>query len=413
MAECLLEPFDVDGMSVLGCDHLREIEREAVCVVELERILAGNHRLMAQLLHAGEPSFDRLEETLFFGARDALDVRFLRRELRINLPHHAGHRARERRERRLAPAQEPGVTDRAAQNAPQDVAAPLVGRIDTIGQQERDGARVVGEHAIGSAGGTVIIGPPHDLDRVRDNRLKEIGIEVGRHVLHHRGDALEAGSGIHRGLGQILPRPVGLQVVLHKDEVPDLELLPLLVQAHELFCGELTPAALGPGTQVHVQLGVGPGRTGIGHLPEVVLVPETENAAVGDAGDLPPQLARFIVGVVHRDVEAVGIDAEPLITGHPVPRVFDRFLLEIVAEGEVAEHLEERVVACRVADLLQVVVLPARADALLAGHRTRVVATFQALKHPLELHHSGVGEQQRGVIGRYERPARHLLVGPG
>src|SRR5439155_10368684 len=58
----------------------------------------------------------------------------------------------------------------------------------------------------------------------------------------------------HRGLGQILPRPVGLQVVLHKDEVPDLELLPLLVQAHELFCGELTPAALGPGTQVDVQL---------------------------------------------------------------------------------------------------------------------------------------------------------------
>ena len=198
---------------------------------------------------------------------------------------------------------------------------------------------------------------------------------------------------------------------MHEDEVPDLELLPFLVQAHELFSGQLTSAALAPGTQVDVQLGVRAGWAGIGHLPEIVLVAQAEDPAVRDAGDLPPQLPRFIVGMVHRDIQPVGIDAEPLAARHPFPGVFDRLLLEVIAEGEVAEHLEERVVARGVTHLLEVVVLPAGADALLAGYRARVVAAFQPLKHPLELHHAGVRKEQRGVVRGDERGARHLVVG--
>ena len=47
LPQCLLEPLDVDGMPVLRGDHLREIEREAIGVVELERILTRNHGLVA------------------------------------------------------------------------------------------------------------------------------------------------------------------------------------------------------------------------------------------------------------------------------------------------------------------------------------------------------------------------------
>jgi hypothetical protein len=43
----------------------------------------------------------------------------------------------------------------------------------------------------------------------------------------------------------------------------------------------------------------------------------------------------------------------------------DGFLLEVVAEGPVAEHLEERVVIGVEADVVEVVVLAAGADALL------------------------------------------------
>src|SRR5882762_8451300 len=109
-------------MAVLRRDHLREIERESIRVVQLEGILAGNDRLMTQLLHPREAALDRLEEPLLLGTRDALDVRFLRAELRIDIAHHARDRADEWRERGLAPAQEPDVPHRAPQNAPQDVA---------------------------------------------------------------------------------------------------------------------------------------------------------------------------------------------------------------------------------------------------------------------------------------------------
>ena len=48
-----------------------------------------------------------------------------------------------------------------------------------------------------------------------------------------------------------------------------------------------------------------------------------------------------------------------------LPSPFNGFFLEVVAEGPVAEHLEEGVVVGVVADVFEVVVLAAGADALL------------------------------------------------
>src|SRR5213593_1284925 len=114
--------------------------------------------------------------------------------------------------------------------------------------------------------------------------------------------------------------------------------------------------------------------------------------------------------MVHCYIQAVRIDAEPLAARHPFPGVCDRFLLEVVAEREVAEHLEEGVMTGGVADLLEVVMLATRPDALLAGDRTRIVTSLQTLKHALELHHAGIGEQQRGVIRGDQARAWDFLV---
>src|SRR5512138_801248 len=92
------------------------------------------------------------------------------------------------------------------------------------------------------------------------------------------------------------------------------------------------------------------------------------------------------------------------LLGDPLPREVNRVTLEVVAEGEVAEHLEERVVPVGVAYLLEIVVLPASSDALLCGNSTTPVRRIlQTKEDALELHHSGVGEQQRRVIRRDER----------
>ena len=62
-------------------------------------------------------------------------------------------------------------------------------------------------------------------------------------------------------------------------------------------------------------------------------------------------------------MQALPIEREVL--GQQLPGEQDRALLEIVAEGEIAEHLEEGVVARGVADIVEVVVLAAGAHAFL------------------------------------------------
>ena len=93
-----------------------------------------------------------------------------------------------------------------------------------------------------------------------------------------------------------------------------------------------------------------------------------------------------------------------------LPGQLDRALLEVVAEGEVAEHLEEGVVARGVADVVEVVVLAAGAHALLRGRRRVVGARLLAGEHVLELHHAGVGEHQGRIVARHKRRRRHDLV---
>ena len=62
-------------------------------------------------------------------------------------------------------------------------------------------------------------------------------------------------------------------------------------------------------------------------------------------------------------------------------------------------------VAASVADVFEVVVFAAGADAFLGGGGAGVVALFEALEDLFELIHAGVGEEQRGVVGRQKGAA--------
>jgi hypothetical protein len=66
----------------------------------------------------------------------------------------------------------------------------------------------------------------------------------------------------------------------------------------------------------------------------------------------------------------------------------------------------------RVADVLEVVVLAAGAHAALRGGRARVVALLLAEEHVLELHHAGVGEQQRRIVAGHQRARAVVVVQP-
>ena len=105
--------------------------------------------------------------------------------------------------------------------------------------------------------------------------------------------------------------------------------------------------------------------------------------------------------MVDGDQQPVLRNAE--ILGQQFPGEGDGLFLEIVAEAEIAQHFEEGVVARGIADIVEVVVLAARAHAFLRGGGAGVVARFDPGEQVLELHHARIGEHQRRVVARHQR----------
>ena len=147
-------------------------------------------------------------------------------------------------------------------------------------------------------------------------------------------------------------------------------------------------------------------------LPEVILLAEAENPVLGDADIIAPDGKGFIIGrrrlVARKDrrIQTVRLKADPLRAGQKFPRPGNGFLLEVVAEREVAEHLKIRAVARGMTDVFNI----ARADALLAGRHTMARRLFLAGEPRLHRRHAGVDEQDGLVVLRNERKARQTQM---
>ena len=151
-----------------------------------------------------------------------------------------------------------------------------------------------------------------------------------------------------------------------------------------------------------------PARAGVAHLPEIVRARDADDARLRQACDLLPEIERLVVVDIDGGGQLVLRQAEFL--GDEIPGELDGAVLEIVAEREVAEHLEKGVMPRGVADIVEVVVLAAGAHAFLRGGGALVGPLLDAGKDVLELHHAGIGEHQRRVVARHQRRRRHDLV---
>ncbi len=240
------------------------------------------------------------------------------------------------------------------------------------------------------------------VGRGLDQRAHQVGVVVVVLALQHRADPLQPHAGVDGRARQRLA-PVGVDLlVLHEHEVPDLdEAVAVLVRAARR-------AACDGGAVVVEYLRTRAAGAGGAHRPEVVAGGDADDAAVGKARHLAPEVGRLVVVVIDGDQQLVLRQAEVL--GQQLPRQRDGAFLEIVAEREIAQHLEERMVARGVADIVEVVVLAAGADAFLRCHGAHIVALLDAGEHVLELNHAGVGEQQRRVVARHQRRRRHDRV---
>ncbi len=371
-----LVAFDVDAEPALARDVGREVGRKAVGVVKLENGVAVDDLGDAQFrdrsvenLHAG---LERARELLAFLPQHIPHERLLRDELGIRAAHHLRERRHEIVKKCRAAAELVAVAHRTPRDAAQNVAAALVRRNHAVDDEEAAGADVIRDH---SQRGILVVGGAEQTRGLVNEVDEEVDVVVVGDALHHRRHALEARAGIHRRLRQRRELAVGRAVELHEHEIPDLD--PTVA----VRIGRARRPSRNARAVVIEDFGAGTTRARIAHLPEIVgatlrLVADAHDLLGRQADHLVPKVVRLVIGLVDRHHEARGIDLQR--ARQEVPAEADRILLEVVAEGEVAEHLEEGVVARRVTDVLEVVVLTARAHAALAARRAHIVALVLA-----------------------------------
>ena len=260
---------------------------------------------------------------------------------------------------------------------------------------------MVGDDAVRSAGGPFGRNAGLLLDGA-DERLEEIDVVVVVLPLQDGGDPLQAHPRIDGGLRKVDPFLLRDLLVLHEDQVPDLD------EAVAISVGRAWRPAGNALAMVEEDLGARPTRARVAHGPEIVRGRNPDDPVLGQAGDAAPEGEGLVIRREHGHGQFVGWQAE--LPGDEIPGKFDRDVLEVVSEREVAEHLEEGVMARGVADVVEVVVLAAGADAFLGRHGTAVGALLDTGKDILELHHAGIGEHQSRVVAGYEGARRHDLV---
>ena len=242
-----------------------------------------------------------------------------------------------------------------------------------------------------------------------DQVAEQVDFVVAVHVLQHGGEALEAHAGIDARLGQRRELPLRVAIELHEHQVPDLDVTVALgVRRARRPAGDFRAVIV-------EDLAAGSAGSGLGHLPEIVrcvrralVVADPHDALARHADLVRPDVVRLVVGLVDGDPQLVR--RQPVNVGQQIPRILDRLALEVIAERPVAQHLEKSVMPGRVADVLEVVVLAAGAQAALDVGGAHVAARLGAEKHILELDHAAVGEQQGRIVRRNERSRRNDRV---
>ena len=345
---------------------------------------------------------EREEEAAFLFFDDLLDARIV--DFRIGFGHFGANGVDELVEEGLAGAELVAVADGAAADAAQHIGAAFVARDDAVGDGERAGADVVSDHLEGR--GFRIDGFAARLLKdaldAGEQVLEEVDVVVVVHALENGGNALKTHARVDGGLRKLVHDAALVAVELHENEVPDLDV------AVAVFLGAPRRAALDLVAVVVEDFGAGTTRPRVAHHPEVVghvagalVVADADDALGGNADFLVPDVVGLVVLGIDRDPELFGGQHEVL--RQELPGEVDGVMLEVVAEREVAEHLEERVVAGGVADVVKVVVLAAGADALLGRRGAGVRALVEAEEHVLELVHAGVREEKRRVMGGDDR----------
>ena len=228
-------------------------------------------------------------------------------------------------------------------------------------------------------------------------------------ALQHANETLEAHARVDDVHLEFLQRAVGLTVVLHEHEVPNLDHLRIVLI--DEFATRLAVLLFLFRTAVDVDFRAGTARTRVTHFPEIVVLVAVDDMIGGHmlqpiAGCLVVALKSLCwIALEYRHVEVFGIQFQNV--NEILPSQIDGAFLEVVAKRPVAQHFEHGVVVGVVADLLKVVVLTTDAQALLCVGTTARFWLACAEYNVLPLVHACIGEHQCGIVLDYHRSRGH------
>ena len=214
-------------------------------------------------------------------------------------------------------------------------------------------------------------------------------------ALQDAGDPLQAHAGVDVLLRQgsddveVGLAPDRAELELGEDEVPDLQEA-VLVDRRPALRAVLRAAVV-------EDLAAGTAGAGNAHVPVVVEPVAPDEPLLRDVGQLEPERLGLVVVLVDGGPELLRVESVAAALDRPgqqLPRIRDGVVLEVVAEREVAVHLEEGAVPAGLPDLVEV----RGADALLDGRRARPRRGLLAAEVGHEGNHPGHDEQQVRVV---------------
>ena len=236
------------------------------------------------------------------------------------------------------------------------------------------------------------------LHDVLHDVLDGVDLEEVVHALHDAGEALKTHTGIDIAALEASIVIVAVVIKLGENEVPELN---ISVAVASDSAGRRTAAVLLAAVEIELRAGTA-GACAV--LPEVILFAEANHMVGRNTELLCPDVIRLVIVLIDADIYFIRGHLEHLGAELPCPR--GCLTLEVIAEREIAEHLEESAVARGDSDALNI----GRSDALLAGCDAGSRRCQLACKIFLERCHAGVDEKQALISLRHKRKARQTKM---
>ena len=185
---------------MLTTNEFGQVEREAVCVEQTERVDSIELRpaIGLELFHVGieqiDTLFERAEERVFFFFHHTTDQLLLGRKLGIGAAHLLNQYGNElKHEGRLLIQERVSVANSPAQDATDDVTGLSIAGQLAIGNRESYGTQVVGDNAHGHVDVFCLsVFHAREVLNLLDDGLEDVGVVVGVLVLQHAHQTLEA-----------------------------------------------------------------------------------------------------------------------------------------------------------------------------------------------------------------------------